>query len=197
MSSRRLTSWLRERILTSLLKHRFDEQKQALDLWSQEIANKIYGDVFSEKDRDLMASLPDSWLPTSSHIHCTIGGKYESLSLGVDLPFPEKKRNQCMKVYDGKHPFAKAWLKLQGERMDWSKSRNEAKAAASAILESVTTTGALITKWPEVAPFVPEEEIPEILLAIPLDRVNKLFSLPAKKTKSAGLPARQVNVGEA
>jgi hypothetical protein len=177
MSSRRITSFLRDRTISALIEHRFSAERKEQEQRSCEIGQRIYNDTFSVSERELMQSLPDGWLPVSSHIRASIGGIYESICMGGDLRFPSSKENQCVQVYDGQDPIAIAWVQLEGDKDCLRRRVKEARAAALAILESVTTTGALIAKWPEVAPFLPPESLPETLPSIPIESINKLLGL--------------------
>lgn len=177
MSSRRITSLMRDRIIAALIKHKFDEEKQEHERRTNEIARNIYSDVFAVDYQEFMGTLPDGWLPKSSYLHATIGGSYESLCLGAEFSFPYSKYNGCLAVYEGDHPIGVAWVQLAGDKESLRRKVKEAKAAASAILESVTMTGALVAKWPEVAPFLPPESLPEMLPSIPIESINKLLGL--------------------
>jgi hypothetical protein len=183
--SRRLNGYLRDRIVRELLAHRFGAEERRLVEVARNVAAAIYRDAFDEGDVSRMCSLPEGWLETSAYVHATIGGRYESLCLGEERPFPHSRHDQCLGVYDGKHEIAVAFLAWKGMSDDLRSAKKRAEHAARAILESVTTVGALAARWPEATPFVPEAERVENLPALATDEVNELLGIGSKRKDAA------------
>ena len=174
--SRRLTTYLRSTILSRVLVHRFKGEEEAFAAREAALADTVYCLTFSEERRAMMNSLPEGWLPETNAVHATISGGYQSLSLADQRRFPYDRNGGCLGVYDGGTPVAVTYETLRADRKVHREAKAQARAAAVAVLESVTTVGALLTRWPEVAPFVPDEEVVH-LPALPLDSVNRLLGL--------------------
>jgi hypothetical protein len=180
----RLTGWIRNGILNKLTAHRFDAEFAAINVRERALGEKIYHDIFSEAEIELMASLPEGWLLEQDSIGIQFSGyHYGSIELPSLFRFPMEKSCGCLKSYDGGTEFAAEWEKILADRADVKSRRVQARAAASAILESVTTTAALLSKWPEVAPFLPAATEVHQLPALPIDNINKLLGLPAEETE--------------
>lgn len=198
----RLTNEIRKTIKEAVLRHRFEEQAEALVADRAAFAGEVYNDVYRKSDRDKMEALPNGWLPTTSSVSVRFGetayGRYE------DFPFdgaiygdiakvrkrtdkspqrcerrvPHKHYSGCSKVYGDDHRLSSKHAALK-ERAD--ELQTEIVAAArqvTAALDSANTVKQLLEAWPEVEPFVPVRSAKANLPAVPVDALNKLLDLP-------------------
>lgn len=197
--SRKLTVSIKDNITRDLLVHRF--RKEANDLFNAnaELALCVYNDVYSEKDRKLMASLDDKWLPKSSDISVRFNDdSYVSLDFNgrvfgcligiadsvevVRRPVPYAHNRGCAKVYEAGHALQKRREKLQNRKVDLIERIKDAENQIRASLNSVTTIKRLIESWPEVAPFATKYDKDSAKLpAIPAEKMNEILALPVEE----------------
>lgn len=171
----RLTNYMRDRIMESLLYKRFDGEKKQLVKDQAEFAVRLYQVLFPEWKR--MASLPRGWMPESRYFNVRIRGERHRLELKADFRFPCDDRERNLQDEALINEF-----KLLNERVV---KHDDDKAAARqqgrAMLHSVTTVKKLLEVWPEVKPFLPKD-LANITtaLALPVPSLNVMFRLGAK-----------------
>lgn len=198
--STRLTNDLRDTIASDILRHRFNEQVDALIADRAALADAIYNDIYRKSDREKMEALPKGWLPEETNIGVQFGSsssRYENVEFNghfygklgalrtkrederVTRRVPHKHRSGCAKVYEETHKLA-----LRHQELDarWSAMKAEFDAASRQImaaLASVSTIKRLIEVWPEVAPFASKhEDAPRQLPSVPTEKLNEMLGLP-------------------
>lgn len=195
MATVKLTTGLREQITRKVLHHRFQEEYEKLIAKGAKVADKVYNDVFSKKERDLMATLPEGWLPTDDDISIQTNEGYRRLNFNgsfylegfqrsntVEMRrFPKSRMSGAAKVYDAGDKLGEEINKLEEAKKDLEARIANTKRQVQAALNSVTTLGKLKTEWPEIAPFCPELEAGSNLPAIPTNKLNELLNLPAEE----------------
>jgi hypothetical protein len=179
--SLKLTQSLRDHIQGAILTNRFSSDEKALEKRQGDLARIIYEDVFDQKTRKKMASLPEGWLSTEDYVRVEIAGQVKSLRLPKPCRFPFNKRSNVLRVYDARHPIASEYQQYRNDRDDLQKSRTGLAAKLSAVLGSATTVKKLVELWPEAEPFVPKEPVKASLPAINFSDLNKSLRLPVEK----------------
>lgn len=160
----KLTNLTRRHIRERILEHKFRGWNEKFAKRKAALAEAIYKDVFSAKERKLMASLPDGWLPEVNSIKVEFDGQ------GRRVRFDEPKRMpqsaaigyDPVKSYAADHPLCRKWVALGDEEVDRQKERAELENKLNAILWSVSTTEKLVEVWPEAAPFLEKVEAAKI-----------------------------------
>lgn len=82
----KLTKQLKEKIAEAILDHRFKADQQKLKAERGALAVAIYNEKYSKADRDLMATLPEGWLPVYEVFRARFGTTHDEFTL------PEKAR---------------------------------------------------------------------------------------------------------
>lgn len=198
--STRLTNDIRKMITRAVLRHRFNEQVDALIAERAEFADAVYRDVYSKPDRERMDALPKGWLPEESglEVQCgTSGSRYERTDFDGSIYGPlrfvstmkkdndtlrrvlHKHARRCAKVYGTDHKLS-VWHDEIGQRVSSLLAEYKtAEQQTAAALASVGTIKRLIEAWPEVAPFaLPFEYAPKQLPSVSTETLNKLLDLP-------------------
>lgn len=193
----RLTNDLREKIANDILRHRFNEQVDALIADRAALAEAIYNDIYRKAEREKMDALPNGWLPEETNIGVQFVARYENFEFNghfygklgalrtkreddrVSRRVQFRHRVGCAKVYEEGHKLAVHHAELDAR---WSAMKAEYEAASRqtmAALASVSTIKRLIEVWPEVAPFVAKyDEQPCNLPSVPTDKLNEMLGLP-------------------
>jgi hypothetical protein len=194
----RLDKRNRKEISDKLIKHRFEESANDLRRRMAAFAEEIYNDVYSVKDRTLMQSLPEGWLPTNSEIKVQFGSEMVELEFNggvihskfgwnkhenkVTKRMPQRDRNdwhgRCVKVYDANDKLSNQWVSLSWELSDLLEKINDASSQIDVMLHRTTTSEGLIAKWPEVAPFLDGINNYRHVPVIQTDKLNAILDLP-------------------
>lgn len=198
--STRLTNDLRDTIATDILRHRFNEQVDALIADRAALADAVYNDIYRKADREKMEALPKGWLPEETNIGVQFGApgsRYESLEFSgqfygklsalrakrederVTRRVPHKHRSGCVKVYEEAHKLAIRHQEIDARQSALMAEYDAASRQTKAALVSVSTIKRLIEVWPEVAPFAARhEDAPRQLPAVPTEKLNEMLGLP-------------------
>lgn len=163
------------------------------------LASEVYNDVYSKKDRDLMASLPDGWLPEASYVRVSMAGMDVQFHFS-NLPEnqqrggyrrqprdPEKRRTPNKfdgyraKNYDAQHKLSVKREKLAAEtsklKEEWGKTHSEVWA----FVDQFQTAKRLIESWPEIKSIVEEvvgtENKPSRAVALRTEELNERLGL--------------------
>jgi hypothetical protein len=157
----RLTNQVREEILQKLLDKGFSAKKKEIEARRNELSIKVYNDVFSKKDRDLMQSLPQGWLPEISEMKVQFGGTSSGVcqrEFQTPVRMPYKHVYSCstnvLKVYEDSHKFTIEHDKITDDTKVFCSERVKAEAQTKAVLYSCNTTKALKEAWPEISSIV-------------------------------------------
>lgn len=176
----RLTNALREEIQQKLINHKFTKPLGKLADRRQRFAHKIYNDVYSKAQRDLMEKCPKDWLNTSSSISIAFGGcsnvrhlafngdqyRYSCHSEirvkaerreSIEKIVPEgSSYHRCLKRYEHGSKFYDEFHEIENAETDLHEQVHKAMAQSKAALWSVNTLKQLLELWPEIESFVPE-----------------------------------------
>lgn len=203
MKTVRLTSYIRGEIKKSLITRRFHDEVTALITEQSSLAHNIYNTYYTESDRARMAALPEGWLPTTTDIRCTLGYDENSFSILplngicgvrnilemtshrpelVRLRCPHSDVRSCVAVFGQDHAFSVHHDKLNDRRRILTEAVAEAARAATVMLKSHVTIGALVQSWPGIEPFTRMHSQPRASLpAVPITNLNALFNLPERE----------------
>jgi hypothetical protein len=161
----RLTNQVREEILKTLLDKGFSEKKKALEARRNELSIKVYNDVFSKKDFDLMQSLPQGWLPGVTEMKVQFGGTFSGVcqrQFQEPVRMPHKHvsygSTNILKVYEDSHKYTVENDKITDDVRMLKSEMIKAEAQTKAVLYSCNTTRALKDAWPEIAIIVEAHE---------------------------------------
>lgn len=204
----RLTNEMRTEIKLAILKHKYADRTENLVLWNAEIANLIYNDVFTAKQRQRMIDLPKGWLVE----HCVVRVTNEDntiyrpyrfsgmLDRNIDkecilrncvkvIPkeiykrFPSDAGNGgALKRYANNSKIGKLMVEHNSMLISVFDEHNEDDQSLTDILASQTTTENLVKIWPELESIMPKFKKPEKTLpVIQQAALNKRFNLPVAK----------------
>lgn len=201
MASVRLTHDMRSSIRAALLKHRFEKDVRALIKERAAFARAVYDDIYKAKQRQIIDSLPQGWLPITGAISVKFGATYVSLEFSgggegglkvrqitgepldsVHLPVAAKHSHGCVAVYDAGHRLSTRHEKIAAATADLKKAISEADAQISAALDATSTTAGLVKVWPEIEPVLLKLSPASVPLpAVPTAKLNEMLNLPLRK----------------
>lgn len=196
----RITTYMRDRIVNDMLKHRFGPEVEALVDARAVFVDAVYCDVYDDVTRAKMAKLPKGWLPESHAIGAQFGGgsRYDVISfnghgLGAAARLAVRRdeisrrhinnhRHGPWKAYEPSDALALRHAELDAARRDLETRIADAERKAKAAVDGASTTGRLAEMWPEVAPFIAAVAPATVKLpAIPVDALNEMFRLPVEE----------------
>lgn len=189
MASVRLTNSIRDAIRIKVMNRAFDKLHADTKDQEHKLAAAVYRVAFTAKQRKLMDSLPQGWLPELNYMRVefkegTIG--YTNLTVKDDekLRVPNNKNNyNAIAVIESGHILEEVALKWKKDKEDIRQRYEKTRLSVCAILDSVTTVKKLIDIWPEakefILPYMSESKC--TLPAIQFKEVNKMLGLPPKK----------------
>lgn len=184
--STRLTQDIRHRLLSKMLEHRFDKDRDALHKRKENLALEVYKDLYSPATIAAMKKFPEDAFPACSSIRVTFVDDTVCLDFPDDtshLFFYRHTRVSC-KVYEPRHAFSVEYFTIERELKALREEHDQVRSAGRATLNKVNTTRQLIEMWPEIEPFLkelaPVVDTPCIALAVPVDQLNKMFALPVE-----------------
>jgi hypothetical protein len=175
----RLTNDMRNLIASSVVAYRFDKPREDLSTRWIEFSNEVYNDIYDAKQRRLMASLPDGWLPMEDSFPISFGGFRDILSMNTKRAFPySSARGTPVKIYAAEHPLSSKHMSLANARKDLQANRIKCKAQADGILNSVNTVARLLDVWPEIKSFIPGQTPKVLVPALRIAELNAALKLP-------------------
>ena len=195
MASEKLTNMWRERICANILHRRFDDEGAALCRDAAALALRVYEDVFSGLAKK-MAEVPEGWLPTTSCCLVSFAGSVDQLhfnghvnyglsSPGQLLPSPTRRIPSSMvrtvwAVYAPETAIYQEHARIENEVETLRRRVQEAQGIAMGVLNSCSTTGRLLQKWPEAEPFirVGVPKSPSTVPMLPIAQLNGMLGLP-------------------
>lgn len=181
----RMTKGGREGTLNRLLKHRFEAPQEALRKEEHAFALEVYCDVLSGKDRKLLDSLPDGWVPGIAHVQVVLGGTYAHIPLGEEKRAPMRMRSGWIKSYDASHKLTIRYREIMDREATLKEQRERVKVQARALMWSLNTWKQLEEAWPEVVPFFPDAApVKAGLPALNIAELNKALGLPVEGEKA-------------
>lgn len=198
--STRLTNDIRSSIATLVLRHRFEDEIEALVADRAAFAEEVYNDIYRKPDREKMAALPSGWLPEANRIGAQFGAtgntyvqldfagsvygnvsKFRKIGDRNDVRrrLLTKHAHGCAKAYEDSHRLSVKHMELDARFGALKSSITTAERQTETALASVGTIKRLIEVWPEVAPFALKfEDAPRNLPTVPTSELNKLLDLP-------------------
>lgn len=77
----KFTVGIRDQISAKYRTYTFGAQYDVLAMNENKLAREVYNTIYPKKDRDLMATLPNGWLPERDHIEVNASGYHVNLYL--------------------------------------------------------------------------------------------------------------------
>lgn len=176
-----LTNEMRNRIVSKLIQHRFSKEQERVKKLGHAVALAVYNDTYSKKERDLMASLPEGWLPECGSMRGVFGGEHGRalLSANARMPYRDDER-YVKKSYDGDHKITQQYVEWKHAEKSLEAAIDGARTTAFGLLQTAKTVEKLLSIWPEVKPFIPEQTPRPAPVAIPVGDLNALLKLPVR-----------------
>lgn len=186
MATVRLSNYIKETVISSLLSHAFDEREKALDKEWFALGDAVYQDLYPEDVQKKMKALPSGFLPVDDDVRVSFGGDFTRVYFGENRMLSRAHQANAARVYDDKHPLSVRHAAFRKAKDALSLEKSGAKSSAQAILDSVTTVKKLIEVWPEVEPFVKQfqqTDTGRYLPALPIKDLNARLGLSFKEAK--------------
>lgn len=201
----RLTKDMREQIAAKVINYKFGSTMLSeLRHEQASIAQAVYNDMLSEKEKVLIESLPNGWLPESEYVSVRFGGEYTQLWFNgtiTSLPYnmtrilginsglktvtkriPSYATRHAAKTFNARHALSERYSGLGIKLSKFKEDYTTSNTMLSATLKKATTSNRLIELWPEIKPFVEavvgKPAASSTALAIPIASLNERFGLP-------------------
>lgn len=193
----RLTNDMRGEIVNAVMFHKYNEPAVAMVRRLTLLADDVYKDVLSCRERDLIDQLPKDWLVTDTHVYIHVENlnSYQIYFAGIRytddlIPFlnddfeieyrriPYKFKGNVWKVYEPDNILICKVIETFEDKKELIKEINADRKRLTATIDKFTTVEKLIDAWPEVEKFVPEQKKPIKLPALPVEELNRQFNLP-------------------
>jgi hypothetical protein len=185
--STRLTKWDRERIAEKMVADALKERKAANAEAHAAMATRIYAEVLGKKTLDLLASLPEGFVPTVSNFGVYVAGEWMRLYLpDKEYRCPEKLKRECWAVFDSGTPTADELFSIDAEKDAIEVAERSLKATIGATLNSFRSAEAMVREWPETEPYVPKHKAP--VAALPCTTFSDINAM-LEAAKGAGVAA--------
>ena len=172
----RLTSYIRQRILKAVITARFEKDEEDLKKREKDLAKAVFVWKYTKKERDLIDSLPESFLPLADGIEVNCGIRLDlEFDTPIRVPFEGWSNYHGLRVsvpssakslHSRLHKFAGATSRLAFEKKRLTFSTR-------ATLDSFSTDTALVKAWPEIKPFIPKSPPKKNLPAVVLQSLIK------------------------
>lgn len=198
----RLTNDIRDAILRSLIKHRFQPEIDAIEDRAQVLAGEVYEHAYDADTRAKMQDLPEGWLFKDDDFEAHFGGQRVRLGFngymyrgadmaGLDNARPkvlrrilEQHRQRSLVSLAADHPLSKKFEAINQDRERLKEAIGMSRRKTRAALDAVSTVEKLISAWPEVKPFaerfVETKDSRPKLPAIPVENLNAALGLPVE-----------------
>lgn len=211
MTNIRLTNAIRDKIKMDMLQYKFNDKNETIkDLRAgfRVLADEAYNTILSEKDIELMNSLPEGWLSTSDRLNIS-SGTYDSYYLFFDGSFshlvglsysyrdkfglnstgtanrilPNNIIHKYVKIDSNTSDIFSKYTKLSREAEKLGETINKASRSIAATLASFTTYKTLVEGWPEAKPFIDAivgnpSKVKSTAVVVQTSEINKLIGLP-------------------
>jgi hypothetical protein len=199
----RLNKKIRTDILNRLLMHRFGPELRAFARENAAIAQHIFDNTFTFRERELIDEVPKEWLNEEQRIEIQVSGQRHVLQFNGSVYWRDDglrhftyhfgkslgdgyrrmpDRYDTWKV-DAPSAIGRRVLDAEAKRGELEVQFKTVIAAAKATLGSYNTIGTLEKGWPEVKPFLPKTEeqvrVPEAPLPVVSNELmNAMLRLP-------------------
>lgn len=169
----RLTSWMRQTAVKALSAELGKEIKRA-EGKLQDAAASIFLRSLSKHDRDILKSIPGEWFSYNSRIEFNIGGQRHSAT-SEKVPFvPASVKGTW------ENPIILAPTSRDGERimrlssdiLDLRGRLRVITQEAEGVLSRATTVKKAVEIWPDAAKYLPKEDKPKPVPAIPVEHLT-------------------------
>ncbi len=212
----RTTIDMREKIVQRLIEYRFKAEVEAMVDWQDQLAHQAYQEGFLKIEHEIMAGLPQAWLPVATHVRFQVGpSTHDQVSLpfngrqfekgnlysmarprdNIYKPFPACKNGGVLKIFDDDSVIGKSYHLMVAAKDDLVKRVEEARKQAKVAVNAVSTIGAMINNWPEIEPFVRDfmrgEPVANLPM-LPVPKLNAIFDLPAAQSVEIAKPKETV-----
>lgn len=203
----RLTKTNVEDIARKVVKHRFSADVLAHRCAEADLFNQAWKALYTKAERDFLLSAPDGFVATTSMLRTRIGGQnhelhaqgfgYGEFSFAL-TPDDSKKLSllpasaRCSVRHDRGYNtenlvftadadgLPAAIVAAAIERGKLIATIRDAQAKITAALVGTTRAKAILL-WPEIEPFLPVENKPAGLPALPTKELNALLDLPVSE----------------
>ena len=177
----RLTKYLREAMVKTLVNHAFDER---LAESKKELINAGVA-LYMEHHQDylaIMQKLPKSFFYENGYFDANIGGQRHQVQL--DAPrLMTNESNRSYVAFEANNPVAIAYLNTKNNFDEIEKQRGQMIREVSATLDAIPTFKKLWELWPESKSLLEKyEQKPAIAMlpSIQVSRLNAQLGLPAE-----------------
>lgn len=178
----RLTNQLRDKIVQDVVDAVTGKEKADLIKRENALAIQLYNDLYPKKIRDLMAGLPDGFMPEDKCLRFNLGGMNIQIKAKEKVrvpwnPLPDGResdyRNSCQRLGNIANDELQAkYLTLHADKEKHTERTNKVGSETKALLYSLHTYGQLVKTWPEGAKFYSkyepvdgESQLPAILIS--------------------------------
>lgn len=124
-------------------------------LWA--FAEKVFNDIFSPQELQLLNSIPKEWLITDNDLRVQFGSsssRYAYIYFKESRPVPYYLVHKCAKVYADDHPLSLEYDALAEAHKKAEEALADAKRKTRTVVNSCTTANKLKETWPEIAQYV-------------------------------------------
>lgn len=200
----RLTKSTVEDIARKVVKHRFSAEVLAIRCAEAELFHEAWKVLYTKAERDFLTNAPAGFVCDTAVMDTRVGGQrhklyaqgsaYGELSYALTTADSEKLSllpgsarcsvRHSRSASDDKITFTAdaeglpaAIVALSLKKADLISAIREAEAKVVAALTGTTRAKAIIL-WPEIEPFLPAENKPAGLPALPVKELNALLDLP-------------------
>lgn len=184
MATVRISNYMKEQVISRLLKHAFEEREKSLQAKWYALGDAVYQDLYPADLQKKMNALPAGFLPMDDDVRVSFGGNFTRVYFGENRLLARSHQSNAARVYDDKHPLSVRHDAYRSAKDQLEEETRKAKSSAQAILDSVTTLKKLIEVWPEVEPFVEDfkqTDSGRYLPALPVQDLNARLGLPKKE----------------
>lgn len=203
----RLTKTVVEDVARKVIKHRFSADVLALRCAEAQLFNEAWKALYTPAEQKFLLGAPEGFVCTTSTIDTNIGGQRHVLAargsaygamafamteadLAKIVLLPDRARcavrhergmrDDKMRFAAGDDGLPEAITALAAKKDDLTKTIADAEAKITAALNG-TTRAKAIALWPEIEPFLPVENKPAGLPALPTKELNALLDLPVSE----------------
>lgn len=177
----RLTKYLREAMVKTLVNHAFNEKIAVARKELVDAGVALYMSHHADHLKT-MQKLPKSFLYESKYFDTNIGGQRHQVQLD-EYHLMTYESNRGRVAFDANNPVAIAFLKVNDRVNDLDKQRDQMIREVSATLDAIPTFKKLWEIWPESKSLLEKyEQKPTIAMlpAIQVSRLNTALGLPAE-----------------
>lgn len=184
MAARKLRQFEKEMLVNLLISHKFDKLQDKLLDRELKLGQVVYNELYTAKCQHVMASFPDGFFPVQSTVRVRFGGA-DADRFTAD--WNDDRRIAHMHQYGtvdyaANHLLGEKFRQLKADQQKLDAEKKDATRKIYATLKPITTVGALLKQWPDIAPFldrvVPREKKASQLPVVPIKTLNKLLDLP-------------------